>query len=199
MKEKPILFSTPMVQAILSGHKTQTRRIVKKNEIDKIANCILSNHHPSLICKYKIGNTLWVRETWQQECVPVYDDFGLGLKATGNYLYKANGSMLPPKSSSLSFSKWKPSIFMPREACRLFLEVKNIKVEKLQDISIEDAIKEGVYYDKCYDGYTADSEARTFHGSDPCMSYFKLWRQINGDKSLEENPYVWVIDFKVKK
>lgn len=197
MKEKPILFSTPMVQAILSGHKTQTRRIVKQNEIDKIANCILSNHHISLICKYKIGDTLWVRETWQQECVPVSDDFGVGFKATGNYLYKANGSMLPPKSSSLSFSKWKPSIFMPREACRLFLEVTNIKVEKLQDISEQDAIKEGcIRNNKPHNGWCFMDGI--YSTDTPEYAYECLWKHINGEQSWNYNPYVWVIDFKVK-
>lgn len=118
---KPILFSTPMVKAILEGRKTQTRRIVKHNAAGSMK--------PNSIIE---GDILWVRETW--------------LKADDGFYYKAD-IKVPSQSEDLRKAygyKWRPSIFMPREVCRLFLKVKNVRVERLQDITEEDAMAEGV-------------------------------------------------------
>jgi hypothetical protein len=132
MKFIPILFSTPMVQAILDGKKTQTRRIVKPQPQD------VTHYedgtvvwHPNVIkSPYEVGDVLWVRETFF--CTKYYEHTPL-FKDKGKYVYKATENFI-------GLHKWKPSLFMPKKACRLFLHVKNIRVELLQDISEQDAI-----------------------------------------------------------
>jgi hypothetical protein len=163
---KPILFNTDMVQAILENRKTQTRRIVKLNgcksfdvpsDWDKEA----IDHWTGGKCPYgQVGDVLWVRETWK------WDIF------TGGYfaLYRAD--------YSTNFgAKWKPSIHMPFEACRLFLKITNIRVERLQEITCKDVLAEGM--DSGHDS-----------------SFITLWQSINGAKSWDSNPWVWVIEFK---
>ncbi len=156
---KPILFSTPMVQAILSGRKTQTRRVIKR-----FTDFGITDH-----CAYgKVGDILWVRETWQKVEHPEL-----------KYRYRADH--LNPTSVT-----WKPSIFMPKDACRIFLEVTEIKVERLQDISEEDAIAEGV-------------EVPTYKETELAKyktNFSILWEFINGEESWESNPWVWAITFK---
>ena len=168
---KPILFSTPMVQAILDGRKSQMRRIVKpmrgmqsewlsmdlinKVKEGQIVKGGWQMFHPNggeksplgwIKSNYQIGDILWVRETWQQECELIQiaggDWSNAYLNATGNYVYKSDNIILP--SETETFSKWKPSIFMPKEACRIFLKVTNMRVERLNDISEGDAISEGI-------------------------------------------------------
>ena len=147
--EKPILFSTPMVQAILSGSKTLTRRVMKPQPLFYTGRkYIVPDDAPKKwhdcddifaagLCPYgRTGDVLWVRETW---CMEWVDPDGF----TGKYLYKADGIEVihvddPEKSP------WRPSIHMPREAARIFLKVKSVSVGRLQDISEEDAVAEGV-------------------------------------------------------
>lgn len=181
---KPILFSTPMVQAILDGRKTQTRRILKPqpdidNDVSFMPNPPLDwqgewfpyrweTEEGEMICKnpkYCIGDILWVRETWR----PVEQDFG-----KPRYEYRATEKI------NLT-DKWKPSIFMPKDACRIFLEVTNVRAERLHSITYGDCILEGI---KDGIGHNAD------------LAYKKLWSNINGAASWEANPYVWVIEFK---
>ena len=112
------------------------------------------------------------------------------------YIYKASENGEDWESNSEDW-KWKPSIFMPKEACRLFLEVTDIRVERLQDISEEDAISEGIERlkpdgDLSYKSYAVDYDACVF----PIVSYQTLWQKINGKESWDENPFVWVIEFK---
>jgi hypothetical protein len=150
MKERPILFSAPMVRAILDGRKTQTRRVIKE-KLMRGEGAHVNN------CQYgKPGDRLWVRETF------CYHDY------LARYLYKADG---------VTGVKWKPSIFMPRIASRIMLEITGIRVERLQDISEEDAIAEG--WPKSSDWYRS------------------LWESINGQGSWVLNPWVWVIEFMV--
>jgi hypothetical protein len=148
MAEKTILFSTPMVQAILAGRKTMTRRVVKPQPDDyglhnhtDFPMSIDSNlqgwwgtidetgsdkqYHP-----YQLGDILWVREAW---AVNEYDD----------YRYKADVSLADP-FYKWEGVRWRPSIFMPREAARIFLKVTNVRVERLQDITEEDVRAEGI-------------------------------------------------------
>lgn len=196
MKDKPILFSTPMVKAILEGRKTQTRRIIKLTEFRKsdtkgynwqfrdkraLWNDVNTDLLLSKFCPYQIGQTLWVRETW---CI---DTDGFHYKADNNYI------------ALKELGGWKPSIFMPKEACRLFLKVTNIRVERLQDISLEDCIAEGISSawtkedgkrtDLCWSGNTIRPEKEYFH---------QLWNFINEKRGYpwESNPYVWGIEFK---
>lgn len=200
MKERPILMSAPMVRAILEGRKTQTRRIVKPQyEVNggiwtsiktrgwmyqsRIENC------ESLlkVCPYgKIGDILWVKETW--------------MPLTVGYVYRADGII----NENFPGTKWHPSIFMPRVASRIKLEITNIRVERVQDISEEDAIAEGIEY---LDNQLVDGEVDRcriyFHYSDNELilldaksSYQTLWESINGKDSWGKNPWVWVIEFK---
>lgn len=166
MKEKPILFSTPMVQAILEGRKTMTRRIVKGTPL-----VWLNDFSPEFVadkdnalCPYgQVGDVLWVRETWENY--------------QGGYNYKAG-------KYGLLGQKWKPSIFMPREACRLFLKITDIKAERLQDISRGDCMGEGCPFPNI---------AKT---TDPQKWFSELWQSINGEQSWKDNPWVWVISFE---
>ncbi len=158
MKEKPIIFSTEMVKAIIDGRKTQTRRKLKKMQ-----------------CMYSKGDFTWVRETWQHtKCLninPEDENYG--------YVYKADDQ---PWSDMESW-KWKPSIFMPKSATRLWLEIVNINPERLQDISLQDIEAEGLP-SNWKDLYTS-----------PLEWFKKLWESINGPGSWDKNPWVWVITF----
>lgn len=199
MKERPILFSTEMVRAILDGRKTQTRRVKSLEEInlnpvnwryvaklggsweDK-ANYVyrfLNNvFHPlNIVCPYgEPGDRLWVRETWQKRLV---ESGGFG------YTYKANDHPFDKAT------KWKPSIFMPREACRILLEVTDVRVERLQDISEEDAMAEGISLPNY-----AEQAIKDVQYPEPSAIYAELWESINGKGSWEKNPWVWVVSFR---
>ena len=156
MKAKPILFSTPMVQAILRRQKWQTRRVVKPPKK-------WTDTPP-----FSPGDILWVRETWQHTKV-------LNLHPTDGcygYVYRADAQ---PWEDYEGW-KWKPSIFMPKEACRLWLKITSAREERLQSISEVDAKAEGF---------------------DSIDSFFALWQKINGTESLAINPWVWVYDFEV--
>jgi hypothetical protein len=170
--ERPILMSTPMVQAIIAGTKTQTRRIVK--DINK--------------CPYKAGDILWVRETYCD--ITNYKQEPLFSSINGNFVYKAN-------TDFIGEHKWKPSIFMPKEASRISLLVKNIRVEKLQDISESDAVAEGIIH-------TVDTKGNSIYKVQgypqyeysAILAYKSLWESINGVGSWESNPFVWVVEFE---
>lgn len=188
-KLKPILFSTEMVQAILEGRKKMTRRVIKPQpkEIgnDKLLFKDRERTKVSFLneCKYQINDILWVRETYS----PGHIENG----SNTGWQYKADN-----KGQNI---KWKPSIFMPKEAARIFLKVKNIRLERLQDISEEDAIAEGIikiadYGNTGYKLYTEPDAA--YSDIDALESFESLWNSINGEDSWKENPYVWVIEFE---
>lgn len=178
-----------MVQAILEGRKTMTRRVVKDTQnwdyvrlYDGHAKfCELYNHlnETYIKCPYgQPGDRLWVKETY--------------LTNTENdscpYTYKADwhDSILNhPKNIGI----WKPSIFMPKSAARLWLEIVNVKVERLRDISEEDAQKEGVTMSGCQINSADGSYLFSY-------LFFALWSKINGEESLKQNPWVWVIEFR---
>lgn len=181
--ERPILFSGPMVNAILEDRKTQTRRIMKENTDG---------------CPYGIpGDRLWVRESWAP--LSNFDPAELG------YLYRADYHKgLEKKDGD---QKWKPSIHMPRAASRITLEITGLKVERLQDISSADCIAEGIESD-VFDqtiGFRNYLEKNDFfvHWADgkdfddaAKESYQSLWNTINGPDSWAQNPWVWAIQFK---
>jgi hypothetical protein len=212
MRERPILFSTPMVQALLEGRKTQTRRIVNFKKIAQKTGCTKGSLAYSTAfdswavfngngdadlclvdCPYgKVGDILWVRESFADE------------SSKGEYklfIYKASDPNYP--------GKWKPSIHMPKAACRIWQQNEEVRVERLHDISEEDAIAEGVlFYDdpvigRRYKDYEADASGYGHPDHDyPTVStaresYFSLWRKINGVASYEANDWVWVIKSKV--
>lgn len=204
-KFSPILFSAPMVQALLQGRKTMTRRIIKFpkdfNNIEVFSNGINGLKYTSsdfegclkrLYPRYNIGTILWVRETFK----PTNKD-------PKKYIYR---STCNSNSNFYKETKWKPSIFMPKTACRLFLKITNIRVERALDISKEDAIAEGIEFkriDACieYKNYLAESKEFTTYNDysfpdSPQLSFFSLWEMINGKESLENNPYVFVYEFE---
>jgi hypothetical protein len=170
-----LLFSTSMVQAILEGRKSQTRRIIKPQPPNDVYP-MLHGIEP----KYRIGDVLWIRETWQHT-----NNIGICLDdPNSGYIYKAseNGK---DWEENMEGWQWKPSIFMPKEACRIRLRVTNIGVEKLQDISEEDAINEGIKWTK----FSSNAHS-------PIVLYKSLWESINGKDSWDLNPWVFVIHFE---
>jgi hypothetical protein len=189
---KPILFSTPMVQAILRDEKTQTRRIMQEQPPYQLLSCGTSGRYwadnPEDLrakyfrCKYEIGDILWVRETFQ-------------ILPPNMVFYKADCY----DRKDIEYWKWKPSIFMPKEACRIFLKLTNIRVERLNDISENDSLMEGIR------AFTKDNSLFK-HGLDGWEwqsmpkyakeAYRMLWDKINGKGSWNLNPFVWVYDFE---
>lgn len=194
-----------MVQAILEGRKTQTRRVLKNvvegdncTLIKKLSPQRINIRDPQFLkfCPYgQVGDRLWVRETWQFHDpldVPkhrhgkVAPFVGCQGKRDINWVavYRADGEL----ADHPEFGKflWQPSIFMPRWASRILLEITAIRVERLHDISEEDAAAEGV---PCTELGLSDGLCKA--------QYFDLWESINGRESLDSNPWVWVITFKV--
>lgn len=223
MKQRPILFNGAMVRAILDGSKTQTRRIADTGlyVIDKHIHGdeVATREIAALIstCKYGlIGDQLWVRETFGLEVRSYGGGTGefYAYRATNPdavYCTNADGGSIP--------IKWAPSIHMPRKACRITLEITAIRVERLRDISEEDAKAEGVMqidnpdFERPEDRdfkqcptcggtglYTYHSENGAHPDTDctECDSHKKLfkhlWNSTGGD--WEANPWVWVIEFK---
>ena len=209
---KPILFSTEMVQAILAGRKTQTRRICKyqrnndgKYEVElngKIVSELDFNieygvKNPFIKEKKEIGDILWVRETWSPG--PLEN----GIKTP--FIYKADGDKITKIGDTSFRTKWKPSIFMPKEACRILLKVTNVRCERLQDISSSDAMAEGILIER---QSMANGEGWFYPKNYATNGFFKigqyresfqtLWDSINEKKyPWKSNPWVWVYDFEV--
>jgi len=227
MKELPILFSTPMVQAILDGRKTMTRRIVNtkrsgwdcqtmKFALSKIIRAIDtkissvigfhaffqandSDHKLGTMCHYgQSGDLLWVRESFIE--FPA-DDFNFRTE--------------PDPVFEQAKTKWKPSIHMPKVAARIWLQVEEIRVERLHDISEEDMISEGVLipvserntpvfvlgtansaFSFLPDGCFADGATPPTQKQIRFAFWAELWCKINGRESWDSNPWVWVVKFK---
>jgi len=203
-----------MVNAILEGRKTQTRRIIKDQpQIDPatgdwlwINTDEMSRVRPladfadikSAHCPYgKVGDQLWVRETFAEvgSIGKPIDWFEYQYRADfPGGRWQGHGAMC--------FDKWIPSIFMPRDACRIMLEITDIRVERLNEIDDLGAIQEGVsevgtnlLMYKMWEDYTKPWDKGGYCRS-PKVSYKTLWEKINGPESWEQNPYVWVITFK---
>jgi len=184
MKHIPILFSTAMVQAIQAGRKTQTRRVVKPRSYicdveDGIPYEMTEDDSQPIKCPYgQPGDVLWVRETWAT-CQPYGPDESL------HWMYKTGqkGDAIPDHLDWYRFDdgKWRPSIHMPREAARLFLRIKSIRVERLQEISNDDIRAEGAAEFGC-----------TTHR----LNWQTLWQSINGPESWDANPWVWIVEFE---
>lgn len=192
MKERPILFSTPMVQAILEGRKTMTRRVVKFPK-DFTGESVYDNSPYGLkysnskdtiermACPYgEPGDHLWVRETFNDGCI-------------GEYIYAANRNVEELTRYKLAGYKWKPSIFMPRKASRITLLIKSIRVERLQDVTDSDCLNEGVI-PKADNKIQSNTEH--FIRLNAIIDFKNVWESINGKGSWESNPWVWVIEFE---
>lgn len=198
MKERPILFSAEMVQAVLEGRKTQTRRIIKGesgNCIDvliynekygkelKCRNHVLDKRSLKK-CPYgQIGDRLWVREAW---AVNRYHDklAPRHIDKDSSVFYLADEHCTFPYDAGCSTGKTRPSIFMPRWASRIMLEITDVRVERLNSISKADALAEGINPEK---GTPIDSQ----------LGFYDLWCRINGQESWADNPWVWVVEFKM--
>lgn len=215
MTERPILFSAPMVRAILNGSKTQTRRVLKpqiepwgENGIrwegrrpkQRFANGSLAATHEDRNfinifvgsqCPYgKPGDRLWVRENFR--LTHSYNDSPPSLAALyGNNIicYEATENH---KEFGNLFGKIRPSIHMPRALSRILLEITDIRVERLQDISESDARAEGIRV-RNSDLFFSDREGRQKIFA---LHFQRLWEEINGAESWKKNPWVWVIGFR---
>lgn len=212
MKERPILFSSPMVRAILAGTKTQTRRVVKAlPDRDFGPRCALQPHEIAgeinagrfRISRYGApGDRLWVRETWRE-----WSDAAWHYAADGTVMPKLRdrdlSAFLAQRSPFTweSYS-WRPSIHMPRSASRITLEITGVRVERLQGISEADAIAEGVEaIPPTGEGagpnlFTVDVGGMFFNSPTATGAYAMLWEHINGPGSWDANPWVWVVCFK---
>ena len=208
MKERPILFSGPMVRAILEGRKTMTRRVVK---LRYGADVVVTNGQvwkPARVdyagyvdCPYgQVGDRLWVRETFGMFKQLPGDQIHALVRGDGRGdgftpHYRATDTLEMPDGA------WRPSIHMPRWASRILLEVVSVRVERLQDISEEDARAEGVERVVAGVGWRryCDPDSEEV-GVPPCgdarRSFRSLWKFINGDESWNANPWVWVVEFK---
>ena len=206
VRERPILFSAPMVRSILDGRKTQTRRVVEPQP-DKV---VLSYYPGGLVahdlecnetaikygngfedddrqwkCPYGApGDRLWVRETWQQDPA---GDRAVCYRATGH-----------DEKCVIPDHLWRPSIFMPRWASRLTLGITAVRVQRLQEISEDDAIAEGCKLPAS--GRITDVQGGQYAGRiwwNAVTWYKELWDSINGKTHpWTSNPWVWVIEFR---
>ena len=200
MKERPIIFNAEMVRAILDGRKTQTRRIVANVQPD---NCLTlrkptktkGGMHTHVLdapkhdlCPFgQPGDRLWVRETSglavRRDAMGGSGEFRVYRASNPGAVYctTADGGSIP--------IKWIPSIHMPRKACRILLEITDVRVELLNAISNQDAMAEGIGHLYNYDeskGVARDASQR----------FSELWKSIYGEESWQSNPWVWVIEFK---
>lgn len=218
MAERPILFSAPMVRAILDGTKTQTRRIVKPQPLeaspgpgiraalyrpgdfiwpDKVPGCSTISckpHGPDGWAEQhspygKAGDWLWVREAhWMDRRDPT-----LAVMNADGYVVARNGSETGQESNPAElglnhFWKLRPSIHMPRWASRISLEITSVRVERLQDISEADAEAEGIDFMRSIPDADETMIAREL--------FECLWESINGPESWATNPWVWVVEFR---
>jgi len=223
VKERPILFSGPMVRAILEGRKTQTRRPITKSLEGFATPCFeyskeghtgegwycFEEEYPEdgavfYRCPYGHGGgRLWVRETFCYK----YDD---GLIEEGEFHYAADGYDVIASDGDgfqkwnrdgTAASPWKPSIHMPRKACRTLLEVTDVRVERLQWINPQGAMAEGIEQV----GWSPNNLFpfwKNYKGggkwSSPVSSFSSLWDSINEKRGYgwDKNPWVWVVEFR---
>ncbi|EZQ69429.1 hypothetical protein QZP99_10635 [Serratia marcescens] len=207
MKERPVIFNGEMVRAILDGRKTQTRRVIANVSPD---NCIqlqkptktkdgIYTHVMDApghgLCPFgQVGDRLWVRETWQGPLVDEehLDDYRANadkFQAPEFCEYAADGGARPEFCDFDDNVRqgWRPSIHMPRWASRITLEITAVRVERLNDISEEDAKAEGV---------TPSQHIITPPEALYRVGFLKLWQSIYGAESWSANPWVWVIEFR---
>lgn len=199
MATKPILFNTEMVRALLDGRKSCTRRLVKPQpqgyfEVSEEPLYIYDTDgkQGKITPPYQPGDILYVRETFIQAAAHIF-------------WYKADDK--PWMSKDLL---WKPSIHMPKEAARIWLKVKNVRVERLQEMKPVDVIKEGAYPDcwDCLNTYEESGSQCCYGTEEQCsqcdgvmMEWEKLWNSTIKQSDLDRygwaaNPWVWVIEFE---
>lgn len=206
MTDRPILFSGPMVRAILDGSKTQTRRVVKWRELNAGLNLGFSGLRAERTalgwvlesdtrdsrewrCKPTPSpygqpcDRLWVREAWR--VIDVADCFApRQITAAHRIWFEADAPHDGP------VGRYRPGMFMPRWASRITLEVTEVRVERLQDISEADAMAEGSF------GWAGEQDTPARDLPEARLVYRQLWESINGPGSWDANPWVWVVEFR---
>jgi hypothetical protein len=202
MKERPILFSGPMIRAILEGRKTQTRRPLKGCGVFVDTEMNMPPPVPTddgwqfadgtlVRCQWRAGDRLWVRETWrffsetkiQYRCDEKIESRGRECEVSANAFFRRGGA---------SLLAWHPSIHMPRWASRLTLEIVGVRVGRLQDINETDAKAEGV------ESVSIADVPRNAVWS-AWQDFAQLWHTIYGPDSWDANPWVTVVEFKRKE
>ncbi len=222
MNEKPILFSAAMVLAILEGRKTQTRRVINPQPCEWAERFepapfkgygiegggwiqMTKDEYKQLgmaHCRYgKPGDRLWVRETWKCEELSPSGEDGVRFRADNAFVMIENTREASDRwcDARREYGKWRPSIFMPRWASRIDLKVLNVRVERVQKITRDDAKAEGVSPVWSYDGKKDPSYFERSVLNPYVANYSVLWDEINGKRGFgwDVNPWVWVVEFKV--
>jgi len=216
MNEKPILFSSPMVLAILEGRKTQTRRVINPQPSENFSPIAVEWYSPIIVdrngdeqpgaeifgvygddegyrCLYGApGDRLWVKETFKCEELEPFGEDGVRFRADGVFRGIENSQEASQKwlEAYREGGKWRPSIFMPRWASRITLEVVNVRVERVRDIKDDDAKAEGA---------TLDNSGRLEGIGNFVDGFAIVWDKINKKRGFgwDVNPWVWVVEFKV--
>ena len=229
MAVKQILFNTEMVKAILEDRKTQTRRFpFPAEDLKEFRSADYPDgwwykgrvfrsfyefirYPQSPRCKYRIGDILWVRETWSTHYDGIHDEL--------QFCYKADGIDLKSECLPGENNRWYPSIHMPKEAARIFLQVKNVHLERLQRVTNESSLAEGVpddldypispvYCPRCKgEGLIGSHMGHGFIEVDcpscdtPVKRFSNLWNSTVQKSDLpifgwESDPWVWVIEFE---
>lgn len=195
MAIKPILFNTEMVRAILDGRKSCTRRVVKPQPTARYgAQCIKPPYQP--------GDILYVRETWERfECwncegdergnCPKEPQKSVLDKTCGCYMYRATDEIYGD-------ARWHPSIHMPKEAARIWLKVTNVRVERLQEITVDGCRREGINIET---SAVTDGETLNRKHDFSLEKFETLWDSTVKKSDIDRygwdaNPYVWVIEFE---
>jgi hypothetical protein len=204
MSDRPIIFSGPMVRALLDGIKTQTRRILKPQPPPGLLpECYaIPGEAQPVGTRWVRGDRLWVREAFMGFVIA--DDTGLPV-GDRKALYRATDAGLtwfdPETESTIDNPPWKPSIHMPRWASRLTLTVTDVRLQRLHDISEEDALAEGV--ESCM---TSRGRMWKAYGEPPNswvesarLSFARLWETIHGSDAWNENPWVVALTFTVEQ
>lgn len=201
--EHPILFSGPMVRAILEGRKTQTRRVAELSDNVRVCDGIAKGFLPGvpngfvITCPYgKTGDRLWVRETLKRG----------GFLGTITYAATPHIQCTDPNAPDNldGWSLWRfkgtslPSIFMPRWASRITLEITKVRVERVQEISHQDALAEGCPGHDWVESSPYIAGPHTDAGELPAEEYRHLWDSINAKRGFgwEKNPWVWIVEFR---
>lgn len=208
MKERPILFSAPMVRAILAGTKTQTRRIVKPRPAHASGpggiRTSTADWSDLIACPYgQPGDRLWVKETfaafgrWETRfsATKGRDEWRfVDMTIECGHKHSFDLPIVSGRRTAGATPAWhiRPSLFMPRQASRILLEVTAVRVEQLARCSESDARAEGVVIeDRHMNGRSSGESAPP-----AVRAYRELWEQINGAGTWDDNPSVWVIEFK---
>ncbi len=222
-KEIPILCSTPIVESLIENRKTMTRRTSGLKEVNvnpdrwtlnpkkwknidgQMAAMFTDYTADETImakCPYgDVGALLWVRESFTPGHKGILDTPGMEYVTfkDGCQIYTMGGGYAKrdgkPTVASQAHIKWRPSIHMPKWASRIWLQVTNVTLERLHDISKEDAVREGILFSNEEDAYYHYTDKK--YWCDPVLSFSTLWESINGKTSFDANPWVWVVEFKI--